>query len=98
MPPPEPVLDASESGIRLVCARFLYGKMAGRDRTGGEKRIIGGGVQNRFWRGVLWYHVTGNVCITVIINFPGINFGITLHSLYRKLFSAEIILLYIPLS
>ena len=30
--------------------------------------------------------------------FPGINFGITLHSLYRKYFSAEIILLYIKLS
>ena len=34
---------------------------------------------------VLCYRVTGKVYITVII-FPGINFGITLHSLYRKHF------------
>ena len=40
------------------------------------------------------YRVTGNCYITVFI-FPGINFGIALHSLYRKYFSAEIILLYI---
>ena len=43
------------------------------------------------------YRVTGNVYITVII-FLGINFGITLHSLYRKCFLAKIILLYITLS
>ena len=43
------------------------------------------------------YRVTGNVYITVII-FPGINFGITLHSLYRKHFLPEIILLYIILT
>ena len=47
------------------------------------------------------YRGTGNLYITAII-FPGIsfgvNFGIALHSLYRKYFSAEIILLYITLS
>ena len=38
--PPNPVLEASESGIGLA---------------GGGERIIGAGVQNRFWGGVLWY-------------------------------------------
>ena len=41
--------------------------------------------------------MTGNVYITVFI-FPGINFGIALHSLYRKYLSAKIILLYIILT
>ena len=36
------------------------------------------------------YRVTGNPYITVII-FPRINFGITLHSLYRQHFSVELI-------
>ena len=49
------------------------------------------------FRCVLNYRVTGNLYITVII-FPRINFGITLQSLYRKYFWAEIILLYITLS
>ena len=40
--------------------------------------------------------MTGNVYITIIM-FPGIDFGIALHSLYRIL-SAEIILLYIILT
>ena len=40
------------------------------------------------------YHATGYVYITVIV-VPGIHFGITLHSLYCKYFSAETILLYI---
>ena len=40
--------------------------------------------------------VTGNGYITVTF-FPGIDFGITLHSLYSKK-SAEIILLRITLS
>ena len=26
-----------------------------KTNEGGGKRIIGGGVQNRFWEGVLWY-------------------------------------------
>ena len=39
------------------------------------------------------YRVTGNLYITAIF-FPRINFGVTLHFLYRKYFSAEVILLY----
>ena len=35
-----------------------------------------------------YYRVTGNFYITVII-FRGVNFGIALHSLYRKYFPAE---------
>ena len=42
------------------------------------------------------YRVTGNFYITVMI-FPGINFGITLHSPYRIYFWAEIFLLYMTL-
>ena len=53
--PPKPVLEASNSGICLVCAGFPLRKTTGRKQTGGGKRIIGGGVQNRFWEGVLWY-------------------------------------------
>ena len=41
--------------------------------------------------------MTGKCYITVII-FAGINFGLALHSLYRKDFSPEVILLYITLS
>ena len=34
--PPKPVLEGSERGIGLVCARSLKGKMAGREQSGGE--------------------------------------------------------------
>ena len=44
-----------------------------------------------------FYRLTRNGHITVI-SYPGIIFDITLHSLYRKYFPAEIILLYITLS
>ena len=30
-------------------------KQQGENKRGGGKRIIGEGVQNRFWEGVLWY-------------------------------------------
>ena len=49
--PPKPVLEASESGICLVCAGFQQGE----NKRGGGKRIIGRGSKNRFWEGVLWY-------------------------------------------
>ena len=39
--------------------------------------------------------VTGIFFYITVIIFSGINFGIALHSLHRKYFSAEIILLYI---
>ena len=57
VPPPKPVLEASESGICLVCARFLR-RMTLREQRGGgrgESYHKGGGVQNRFRGGVLWY-------------------------------------------
>ena len=41
-PPPKLVLEGSESGIGLVCARFPQGKWQGASK-GGWKRIIGGG-------------------------------------------------------
>ena len=43
------------------------------------------------------YRMTGNLFITVII-FPRINFGITLHSLYRENVLVELILFYIILT
>ena len=52
--PPKPVLEASKSGICLVGASFSS-KENNRAKTkggGGGKRIIAGGVQNRFWEGV----------------------------------------------
>ena len=45
----------------------------------------------------LVYCVTGNFTLQQLF-IPGINFGITLHSLYRKNISAQVILLYITLS
>ena len=69
VPPPKPVLEASESGICLVCACFLWGKWQGVNkrgrgetyhRWGGPKPFlgIGGAVQNRFWggRGFMVFH------------------------------------------
>ena len=35
--PPKPVLEASESGICLVCAGFLKGKQQGENKRGGGK-------------------------------------------------------------
>ena len=50
-PPPKPVLEASESGIRLVCTRFLWEKWVTAwtkggqtyHRWGGQKRFLGAG-------------------------------------------------------
>ena len=52
VPPPKPLLEASGSGICLVCARFL--QMTGREQMGGGGTYNrwGGGVQNCFWGGV----------------------------------------------
>ena len=41
VPPPEPVLEASENGIRLGPCPIR--KMTGREQRGGGKRIISGG-------------------------------------------------------
>ena len=43
VPPPKPVLEASESGIRLVCARFLEGKKLGVNKRGGGTHYRWGG-------------------------------------------------------
>ena len=57
----------------------------------GSRHSVNEGIGKEFYR------LTGHFFITVTI-FPGIKFGITLHSLYRKYVSAEIISLYIILS
>ena len=44
------------------------------------------------------YRVTGNLSHCSNCFFPGMNFGIALHSLSRNYFSAEIVLLYITVS
>ena len=49
------------------------------------------------WPKLSYYRVTGNSYVTVIFSW-NFYFGITLHSLYRKYFLVEIILLYITLS
>ena len=53
--PPKPVLEASESGDLPGLCRFPLRENNRAKTNGGGKRIIGGGVQNRFWEGVLWY-------------------------------------------
>ena len=35
--------------------RFPLRKQQGENKRGGGKRIVGGGFQNCFWKGVLWY-------------------------------------------
>ena len=50
---PKPVKEASENGIRLVCARFSSKEMTGREqRGGGGKRIISGGSKTVFGEGL----------------------------------------------
>ena len=52
--PPKPVLEGSDSGVGLVCARSRLKKMTLREQEGAICRW--GGVQKPFFgEGVLWY-------------------------------------------
>ena len=62
-PPPKALLEASESGICLVCARFPPKKMTWREQMGGKPYYRWGGVQNRFRGGVF------TVCFSPLLSF-----------------------------
>ena len=53
MPPPKPDVEASEDGIRLVCARFLEGGMTGREPGGGKSYHKWGGPKPFLGRGFM---------------------------------------------
>ena len=67
--PAKPILEASESDIGLLCASFLL-KTTEHEPTGGGGEHIrsGGGFQNRFWGGVLWYVFPSPEFTTPLIN------------------------------
>ena len=50
---PKPVLEASESGICLVCAGFLQGKRQGENERGGETYHRWGGTKPFLGRGFM---------------------------------------------
>ena len=51
--PPKPVLEASESGICLVCAGFLQGKQQGENKRGGKTYHRWGGPKPFLGRGLM---------------------------------------------
>ena len=64
-----------------------------------QHEILGAGWWCSSWPRITWLQLPcGRICLHYSNYFPGIHFGIALHSLYHKYLSAEIILLYITLS